>query len=158
MSYRAVVSRRRESAYTLIELMLGVSVVGVLSVVGVPAYQGHMERIRTANAIADINVISVEIERHLTRTQRLPDALADAGWTGTDPWGQPYQYLRIQGAGLKGKGDLRKDKKLNPLNSDYDLYSKGPDSDSKLPLTAKQSRDDIVRASNGAYIGVAEEY
>jgi general secretion pathway protein G len=47
---------------------------------------------------------------------------------------------------------------LVPVNSDYDLYSMGPDGDSKPPFTAKASRDDIVRASNGSWIGPVSEF
>ena len=45
-----------------------------------------------------------------------------------------------------------------PLNSDFDLYSMGPDGQTATPLTAKASRDDIVRANNGGFIGVASDY
>jgi len=45
-----------------------------------------------------------------------------------------------------------------PINSDYDLYSKGPDGLSLKPLTAAPSRDDIVRANNGSFIGIAADY
>lgn len=45
-----------------------------------------------------------------------------------------------------------------PLNSDYDLYSKGPDGASVAPLTAKASQDDILRASNGRFIGPASAF
>jgi hypothetical protein len=51
-----------------------------------------------------------------------------------------------------------KDKSLHPLNSDYDLYSMGPDGQSQTPLTAKASRDDIIRANNGGFIGVVEDH
>jgi general secretion pathway protein G len=44
------------------------------------------------------------------------------------------------------------------LNSDYDLYSMGEDGESVPPLTAKQSRDDIIRANNGGFIGLAADY
>lgn len=57
-----------------------------------------------------------------------------------------------------GVGQARKDQFLVPLNSDYDLYSKGPDGKSSPPLTAKESRDDIIRANDGAYFGLASEY
>ena len=39
----------------------------------------------------------------------------------------------------------------------FDLYSKGKDGASVSPLTAKMSRDDIVRAYNGKYIGLAAD-
>ena len=45
-----------------------------------------------------------------------------------------------------------------PINSDFDLYSTGPDGASVAPLTAEPSRDDIVRANDGAFIGLASEY
>ncbi len=35
----------------------------------------------------------------------------------------------------QGKGGNRKDKKLNPLNSDFDLYSMGKDGVSKTQIT-----------------------
>jgi len=99
-----------------------------------------------------------------------------------DPWGRRYQYLRLanpsdngngngngngKGKG-KGKGKdpkepkeqakPRKDNFLVPINSDFDLYSMGPDGKSVAPLTAKHSRDDIIRANNGGYFGPASEY
>ena len=51
-----------------------------------------------------------------------------------------------------------KDKSLHPLNSDYDLYSMGKDGASTGPLTAKASRDDVVRANDGRFIGLAKDY
>jgi len=45
-----------------------------------------------------------------------------------------------------------------PINTDFDLYSMGPDGRSAPPLTAKHSRDDIVRANDGAFIGLASDY
>ncbi len=47
---------------------------------------------------------------------------------------------------------------MNPLNSDYDLYSSGNDKESRDPLANALSRDDIVRANNGTYIGLGEDY
>jgi general secretion pathway protein G len=40
----------------------------------------------------------------------------------------------------------------------FDLYSMGPDGDSKAAFTARASRDDIVRASNGSFIGPVSEF
>jgi len=55
-------------------------------------------------------------------------------------------------------GQARKDRFLVPLNSDYDLYSAGKDGESRPPLSAQMSQDDIVRANDGAYIGLASQY
>jgi len=55
-------------------------------------------------------------------------------------------------------GQARKDHFLVPLNSDYDLYSVGKDGESRAPLSAPQSADDVIRANDGAYIGLAANY
>jgi general secretion pathway protein G len=34
----------------------------------------------------------------------------------------------------------------------------GKDGKSQSPLTAKASRDDIIRANNGQYVGLAADY
>lgn len=60
------------------------------------------------------------------------------------------------GGGIAGMA--RKDRFLVPINSTYDLYSMGADGRSALPLTAQHSHDDIIRANDGTYIGLAELY
>jgi general secretion pathway protein G len=55
-------------------------------------------------------------------------------------------------------GDVRKDGRLVPLNSDFDLYSSGRNGRSVGPLNSALSQDDVVRASNGAFINLARKY
>jgi general secretion pathway protein G len=45
-----------------------------------------------------------------------------------------------------------------PINSDYDLYSEGKDGNSAPPLGAAQSLDDVVRANDGGYVGLAANF
>lgn len=56
------------------------------------------------------------------------------------------------------QGQVRKDRNLNPINSDFDLYSMGPDGATVSALTAPRSHDDLVRARNGSFFGVAEDF
>jgi hypothetical protein len=39
-----------------------------------------------------------------------------------------------------------------------DLYSSGKDGESRTPLTARPSRDDIVVARDGAFVGLATDF
>jgi general secretion pathway protein G len=55
-------------------------------------------------------------------------------------------------------GDVRKDRNLVPINSFFDLYSMGKDGQSRPPLTAPVSQDDVIYANDGAFIGLAEDY
>lgn len=45
-----------------------------------------------------------------------------------------------------------------PLNSDYDLFSLGPNGLSEISLTSQLSLDDVIRARNGNFFGLASEY
>jgi general secretion pathway protein G len=147
------------NGFGLLELMIVLVVAGLLATLAVPAYNGLIQRARVERAIGEIGTIHIKIEEYqIKNNHQLPASLNDLSLeVGLDPWGQTYHYLNIQAAG-PGNGGLRKDGKLNPLNSDYDLFSIGADGSSSGPLSAKSSRDDIVRANNGAYIGLGEDY
>ena len=143
--------------FTLLELMVVVAILGSLSAIGIPTYRGYIEQAKITKAIADIRTIEKEILTYLAVNGSLPDSLADINRENfLDPWGNPYQFLNF--ANIQGKGKKRKDRFLVPLNEDFDLYSMGKDGKSQTPLTAKASHDDIVRADDGRYIGIASEY
>jgi general secretion pathway protein G len=142
--------------FTLVELVLVLAILGVLASLAIPGFMSFRRSSDTATAIADIQGIDGCIDRYYVTMRAYPPSLVAAGCARDDPWGNPYRYLNIQTTDNKGK--VRKDKNLVPLNSDYDLYSMGPDGRSVSPLTAAESQDDIVRANNGKYIGVAEDY
>lgn len=147
--------RWRALGVTLVELMITVLLVGLLAAIAVPSYEAYLKRTRVVVAKKDILEYGLMIERFFMVRHAYPTSLAQLGDTRLDPWGAPYRYLSMDGASV---GQKRKDKSLHPLNSDYDLYSMGPDGQSQTPLTAKASRDDIIRANNGGFIGVAEDY
>jgi len=146
--------------FTLIELLLAVLVMALLSAIAMPAYESFVERARVAQAVADIGLIDMQLERYSANNFRFPDDLNELGGNlPRDPWGGEYQYLRIEGNAETGlRGRLRKDRNLVPINSDYDLYSAGADGDTRPPLSASPSRDDVVRAADGGFVGVAEEF
>lgn len=151
--------RGAQRAFTLIELVVVIAIVAVIAMVAVPMYRNYVFETQVRTVIADIKLTEVRIERFITENYRLPDSLAELGQGSMrDPWGTAYAYLNIEDGGPGVKGKVRKDKNLTPINSDYDLYSPGPDGDSQPPLTAKQSRDDIVRAGDGGFIGFADKY
>lgn len=52
----------------------------------------------------------------------------------------------------------RKDKFLFPLNTDYDLFSLGSNGKAWSSIAMDFSLDDVIRANDGAYFGVASAY
>ena len=152
-----IVSRsadHKSPGLTLIEITIVLAIVGILAGAAVPAYIGYVGRARVQNAIADITTISLAIDQFIGESNTPPADLAAVGQANfLDPWGNPYQFYNVVTA--TGNGQLRKDQFLVPINSDYDLYSMGEDGQSSSPLTAAGSRDDIIRANDGQYVGLA---
>jgi len=146
-------------AFTLIELIIVLAIIATLMGIGMPLYQNQLERARIMVAISDVRTMQERIKDYLFEERRLPDTLTEVpGAKRIDPWGNPYEYLNIEGGGPGAKGKARLDKFNVPINTDYDLFSKGRDGDSKKPLMNKVSWDDILRANNGTFVGVASEF
>lgn len=149
-----------KKGFTLIEVLIVCAIIATLAAIATPIFGNYMNLAKKKAIIAEIKNIEMAITVFEAENGRLPDTLAEAGIVQLDHWGNPFQYIPIRDKPLTGPNKVkpRKDKFLHPLNSDFDLWSMGPDGQSQLPLTAKASRDDIIRAGDGSFIGTAEEY
>lgn len=142
--------------FTLLEIMVTVALVGVLVAIALPSYQSYREKARTRQAASDIVTMGAVIKLRFQDDRAYPADLSVVNLQGKlDPWGRPYVYYNVA---ANGRGGARKDRALNPINSDFDLYSKGPDGVSKPQVTQKDSVDDIIRANDGGFVGVAADF
>ena len=153
-----LLSRKKHyMGFSLVELLIIIAIIGTIASIALAIYKTALEESRRTRTIGDIKAIEADLIVHYTQTRTFPESLAEVGHGQRhDPWGTPYQYLNFESA--KGKGKMRKDRFLVPINSNFDLYSMGPDRKSQAPLTAKASRDDIIRANDGGFVGPAWEF
>jgi len=143
--------------FTLPELAIALGILAILLAMAIPSYQSYRQQVNVTIATRDIGQIYSRLESYIALYNNPPPNLAAVGEDQVlDPWGHPYVYLSFQG--LNGKGQMRKDKNLVPINTQFDLYSAGADGQSRPPLTAKESQDDVILANDGAYIGLASNY
>jgi general secretion pathway protein G len=146
--------------FTLIELIFALTVLGLLMGMVVPKAEDFVDRARVTKAIGDINAIQLDIDAFAASTDSLPTSLAEIGRDALlDPWGNPYVYNNFSLSNGNGVPQgARRDRFLVPINSTYDLFSMGKDGQSVPALTARASKDDIVRGNDGGFIGLGNLY
>jgi len=149
----------RSKGFGLLDMVVTLAIAAILITIAIPAYNGFVNRAHESRAIGDIGSISIAIERYrLNNGDRMPADLSDLNADiPLDPWGRPYEYLDIVSAD-PDTVESRRDGNLNSLNTDFDLYSMGADGATQLPLSELVSDDDIVRARDGSYIGLGENF
>jgi len=122
-------THRLSRAFTLVEMLLVVTIIGILAALVIPKIAGTGERARITAAQADINGgIKSTLDRYEIENGFYPKSLQDLivqpgnakNWRGpyfdpprlpVDPWGNPYIYYYPR--------------KRN--HTSYDLLSTGPD-------------------------------
>lgn len=138
---------KRNRAFTFIEIMLVVLIIGILMAVVVPNMVGRAKKARIAVARNSIVSIDTALSNFEMRADRFPssdeglaalvkrpDSLSEDQWDGPyikellkDPWGEEFMYRQ------PGEND-----------ADYDLFSKGPDKQEGTPddVYRREKRDD----------------
>jgi type IV pilus assembly protein PilA len=136
---------RRQSGFTLVELIVVCGILGLLATIAIPAFEAQVLSAKRARAVGDMRTIDKEIQAFYIEKNIMPDQLSDLGkGVYLDAWGRQYFYNKTPK--LKSEAAVF-------LNDDYDLYSQGVDggsTDGWGPLC----EDDIVRASDGNFMGL----
>lgn len=149
--------------FTLIEILIVISIIGILAAIAIPHYNGRIDDAKVASAKIEIKTVEREILGFSIEKGRFPDDLSEIDLGNMlDPYGRPYQYhpsTYIDEEGnIKDSTTRRKAADNIPVNTDFDLFSMGRDGESAETFTEGISSDDIVRANNGMFIGLVSAY
>jgi len=110
---------RRQTGFTLIEIMIAVAILAIISAIAIPAYQGYIRESRYGAAIQDMRQMQLILDdlagdndlqaldagntnvRGVYMATDGSIVIDDAGTTPagttpwTDPWGNIYRYQRV---------------------------------------------------------------
>jgi general secretion pathway protein G len=122
-------ANRGQGGFTLVELLLVLTILAILAGIVLPKMTGNTERARETSAVTQIQSFGTALDAYEVDNGNYPRQLQDLvvkprdalAWHGpyvekipTDPWQKPYMYQypgRRNASGAKG----------------YDLYTTGPD-------------------------------
>lgn len=129
--------------FTLIELMIVVAILGILAGIGIPAYRSHLEKAQIVTAVAEIKMITTQIEAYRATNYDLPADLSDVGYEGfEDPWGNPYIYVNLEAGGGASLGpsfaSVKKGMKVSVLEKRH-------------PMSWSAARANGLYAAKGAF-------
>ncbi len=73
---------KKQNGFTLIELMIVVAIVGIITSIAYPSYQGYMKSSNRSVAQADLMSLAAALERHKAATYSYKAAAESGGNTG----------------------------------------------------------------------------
>lgn len=140
--------------FTLVELIVVCAILGVLATIALPAFNEYTKSARKARCAADLRTIDKAIAAYVIERNVLPTSLSAVGMGNIlDPWQRPFEFHNLDIVVNPGATPLE-DVATNPLNTDYDLYSKGADGGGTPASGDPGNDDDIARSNDGIFVGV----
>lgn len=135
--------------------MLGLLLLSIGAGAALPSVANRIEERRIERAVSGIEAIEASLDRYRAIHNELPDSLEQLDQPAPlDPWGRAYEYVNFSTRGLTEQRFYHN----LPLNSDYDLYSRGGKGSTDLMINAEPARDNIVRGRDGEFVGLATEF
>ena len=140
----------RHGAFTLIEILVVLAIIGILAAILFPAFSRAQESARETNCASNLNQVYIAVNQYFQDTRRYPDSLVDLlpddadydDGTATPP-AAPVVVKVVKGTGyLKGGTDVLRcpNDDLDTVHSSYGALMKSPAPSTPATLEADPGR------------------
>jgi type IV pilus assembly protein PilA len=104
--------RRKSAGFTLIELMVVVTILGILASIAIPVYRDYTIKVRVSESAAIFSATKTAVTEYYSRTGNFPDSLvelSDFTFVSTDPFDYAGSYVSSLTVGVNGVVTVRLD-------------------------------------------------
>ena len=101
----------RKKAFTLVELLIVISILGIMAAIVLPTFQNHLQKTKEVAAKDSLRILRTTIEAYAAKNNGVPP-----GYPDNDPT-QPPNFAAVVG-GLCGDPKYLKEIPENPFNDD----------------------------------------
>jgi general secretion pathway protein G len=141
--------------FSLIEVVMVIVLISIMIMLALPGLDEIKTRAQNARAMSEVRSLEKSIYAYNIDKGFMPINISDVEMgDAKDPWGNSYVFVDL----IKNPAAAIKDSGLQPLNTDYDLYSKGKKGTHTANVTDPETRDDILRVNDGSFVGLGTQF
>ncbi len=108
----------RKKGFSLVELLIVISILGIMAAIVIPTFQGHFQKAKEAAAKDNLRILRTAIETYAAKNNGIPP-----GYPGNDPTQEPMAVEVFRQ--LADPGEYLKSMPENPFNDMDDLLTYG---------------------------------
>lgn len=90
----------KQSGFTIIELLIGIAIIGVLAIIAIPAYQNYVIRAKMSEAILFADNVKTSVTEYYQSMGTMPDNNSQLGLSINNTTGRYVNGISVGAGGI----------------------------------------------------------